>query len=1397
MSERCEREAGLMTRRITKLAMVAVALWAVCLLSDQVRAAPPSFEVLGIEYSKSVRGLVRRRCVTCHSAKDKKGELDLERFDSLAAIRRDPKVWVRVIEQLATGEMPPKKSPQLTKTESSLLRGWTRRYLDAEALARAGDPGRVLLRRLSNVEYTRTIRHLTGLSGLDPAREFPVDGAAGEGFTNTGESLVMSPALLNKYLDAAKGIAAHAVLLSDGFRFDPGTTRRDWSDALMARIQARYARYVGPDGRVDLGRYFEATLEHREAFMSDPASVLRVANAEKLSPTYLSKIWSALSRPGDAKTGRVSPLLDALAARWREAKVGDGNRLAASVRRFESRLWSEGKVGHFKPWQTRRVPGVSQQTLRLKLVDEDGDGAVAVVLSAGTAGDGSEGDLVHWQQPRLVAPGRPTVLLADVRAIGRGLVRLQRDELSEAGRYLAAVGEVAAASGDVDLGKVAAGHKLDRSLLAAWLQLCGVGDGQRVPIGTYLAPGFVNRNGHDFIDGYGVQQTPSLITNSSDTRVDVPGTMAAHSVAVHPSPTQTVAVGWRSPVSGRVRIEASVADVHAACGNGISWRVEWARGRSSRVLRGGVIDTGASQTVPVVESTAVRAGDLVSMKVGPRSGDHSCDLTRINLVITELTGAKRIWNLELEVADTINEGNPHPDRHGHTDTWHFYQEPVAGGSGVVLVPDGSLLARWQAADGVKERATLAGEITQLVGGPRPKSNDSPDAKLYDSLTRLDGTLLGLVDPGSLASDSRSRGGGDGVGPDPGLFGRSLRGAEVGSSDVLMAAPGVIELKLPVSVAAGRELIVTGRLHGSAKGEGSVQLSLGGTAAAVDRLHEESEVLVVSGSAGARRVARSASAFQDLFPRAMCYYRLVPVDEVITLVLFHREDAPLMRLMMDRDERVGLERDWEQLRFVSQADRKVHSTFELFQGFASQVGEVAKFEPLREPIRRRAEAFEKRLKAAEVVQVRSLQGFADRAWRRPLTDDERAGLRDLYDRLRQQGLEHEAAWRLVLARVLIGSKFLYKVEEPGNGRADRAVDDWEMASRLSYFLWSTLPDASLRSAAKSGSLSDPDAVAAQAARMLEDPRIRGLATEFAAQWVGIRGFDQHDEKNEKLYPEFAGLRSAMYEESVRFFEHAFGNNARVLDLLDADYTFVNSRLAGFYGFPGSADRRGSSELDVAGGSSGWWRVDGVKRRGRGGILGMASLLSKQSGASRTSPVLRGNWVVETLLGEKLPKPPAGVPILPDSETDTNGLTVRQLVEKHRQVAACAVCHDRIDPFGFALEGFDAIGRSRQKDLAGRPIDTSVVLPDGSRFGGIGGLRNYLLTKRRDQFSRHFCRKLLGFALGRSVELSDRPLLDRIQDDLKANDYRLNVLVKAIVTSRQFRYHRGLLATKSDE
>ena len=1347
-------------------------------------AVPDSFEKLGQEFEKQVHPLLVRRCITCHSKSKKKGELDLQRFGSLVDVRRDPKVWVKVIQMLDDGEMPPKDAPQLTPAQKKLLRKWARRYLDAEALARAGDPGRVVLRRLSNVEYTRTVRGLTGLAELDPAREFPVDGAAGEGFTNTGESLVMSPALLNKYLDAAKEIAAHAVLLSDGFRFDPGTTRRDWSDALMARIKARYARYVGPDGRVDLVRYFAATLQHRQAFADDPLAIGRVAAEAGLSRKYLAKIYQAMSNPGP------SPILKELAAQWRRAKPEEAGKLVEGIKRWESQLWAFGTVGHFRPWQTRKVTVVESQALKLKLADADKDGKIVVSLAAGTAGDGAVGDLVHWQQPRLVSDSKPPIFLRDVRAMAAGLKRLHDKELPAAGRYLVAVDEVLGTKGQVDVKSLAARHKLDRHLLSAWLQMTGIGDVKTVTIAKYLPGGFVNRNGYAFIDGYGVPQTPSLITNSSDTEVNVPGTMAPHTVAMHPSPTEFVAVGWRSPVSGAVKIEGFVQDVHPACGNGVSWRVDLARGRSQRTLRNGVIKKAARQAIPVLGSTAVRSGDLLSLKVGPNS-EYTCDLTRINLVITELAGKKRTWNLEKDVADSINEGNPHADRHGHADTWHFYQEPVAGPTRQSLVPEKSLLARWLDAPTPDARQVLTGQIAQLVAAPRPSQKDSPDARLFDALTRPGGALLGLVDPTAIGRETATEELAGVLGPDVKMFGLAPAGVDIQPTDLVVTAPNVLTLTLPASVAAGRDLIVNGRLHKSAKGQGSVQLSLRTKPPTVDQVITGLPIVASPASTGAKRVAGWIADFQDLFPAAMCYYRLVPVDEVITLVLFHREDELLRRLMLDEPERKALERDWEQLRFVSQDARKIHSTFDLFQGFASQVGKVKQFEPLREPIRKRAKAFEKRLKATEPVQLERLLDFAQLAWRRPLIVEERKALEGLYGRLRRQGLSHDAAWRLLLARVLVSANFLYKVEEPGAGQLARPVNDWELASRLSYFLWSTLPDERLRRAAESGQLQDPRSVAAQATRMLDDPRVRGLATEFAAQWVGIRGFDEHDEKNEKLFPEFAGLRGAMYEESVRFFEHLFRSDGRVTDLLDADYTFVNADLAKFYGLSGRGEPATSNKPGT------WWRVEGIKARGRGGVLGMGSLLAKQSGASRTSPVLRGNWVVETMLGEKLPKPPVKVPDLPETETDTNGLTVRQLVEKHRQVASCAVCHDRIDPFGFALEAFDAIGRSRTKDLAGRPIDTRVTLKDGTRFKGIGGLRTYLLTNRRDQFVRQFCRKLLGFALGRAVELSDEPLLDQVQRDLKTNDYRLSVLVKALVTSRQFRYHRGQLATKSDE
>ncbi|MCB1092174.1 MAG: DUF1588 domain-containing protein, partial [Verrucomicrobiae bacterium] len=217
----------------------------------------------------------------------------------------------------------------------------------------------------------------------------------------------------------------------------------------------------------------------------------------------------------------------------------------------------------------------------------------------------------------------------------------------------------------------------------------------------------------------------------------------------------------------------------------------------------------------------------------------------------------------------------------------------------------------------------------------------------------------------------------------------------------------------------------------------------------------------------------------------------------------------------------------------------------------------------------------------------------------------------------------------------------------------------------------------------------------------------------------------------------------------------------------DHTFVNGPLAEHYGIQSSGPD--------------WQRIEGIRSRGRGGILGFAGILAKQSGASRTSPILRGNWLSEVVLGEKLPKPPKGVPVLPDEAPD--GLTERQLIERHSSDPACARCHDRIDPLGFALEGFDAIGRARSG------TDTRVTLVDGTQFEGLEGLRNWLLEDRRDAFLRQFCRKLLGYALGRSVQLSDRPLIDSMLAELESNGYKIGSAIEQVVLSPQFREVRG--------
>ena len=306
-----------------------------------------NFQKLGDEFGREIRPILDQHCMKCHAADVQEGTLDLEQFGTLADVRRSTKTWLKVAEMLDNGEMPPKKAPQPSPERRRRLRGWVADYLRSEALASAGDPGPVVLRRLGNAEYTYTLQDLTGVD-LQPAREFPVDGAAGEGFTNTGNALVMSPALLSKYLDAGKKIADHAVLLPDGVRFSPAATRRDWTDEILARIRGFYGRFTDAGGgtqvnlqgivfgtnnggRLPLEKYLDATIREREPLTSGAKSVADVARERGLNAKYLGILWSTLGG------GEPAPVVDVVRAHWRKASAGQAphsrRKLVAGRRR--------------------------------------------------------------------------------------------------------------------------------------------------------------------------------------------------------------------------------------------------------------------------------------------------------------------------------------------------------------------------------------------------------------------------------------------------------------------------------------------------------------------------------------------------------------------------------------------------------------------------------------------------------------------------------------------------------------------------------------------------------------------------------------------------------------------------------------------------------------------------------------------------------------------------------------------------------------------------------------------------------------------------------------------------------------------------------------------------------
>ncbi len=435
--------------------------------------------------------------------------------------------------------------------------------------------------------------------------------------------------------------------------------------------------------------------------------------------------------------------------------------------------------------------------------------------------------------------------------------------------------------------------------------------------------------------------------------------------------------------------------------------------------------------------------------------------------------------------------------------------------------------------------------------------------------------------------------------------------------------------------------------------------------------------------------------------------------------------------------------------------------------------------------------EKQHIAAEPKHLAALVNFAQRAYRRPLTANERTDLLAYYKKLRSEArLSHEDAVRDCIVSVLMSPDFLYRFDmatasnakaslakpvalKSGQAFAAQPLSDYSLASRLSYFLWASMPDAKLLKHAAAGDLHKPAVLLAETHRMLKDPKIKGLATEFTGNWLVFRQFETNNSVDRMRFPTFNDdLREAMFQEPVHLVQDNIQNEHSVLDLLYGNYTFVNPPLARHYGMP-----------EVDGDNDTWVKVDNADKYGRGGILPMAVFMTAYSPGLRTSPVKRGNWVVQKVLGIRVPPPPPVVPELPADESKTDK-PIREMLAEHHKNPFCAGCHLRFDSFGLAFEGYGPVGGARTKDLAGRPIDASTTYPGGVNGDGLVGLKSFIHDHRQDNFISNLAHKLMAYALNRSPQLSDEALVDKMTTNLVKDGYKFRALVDTIVLSPQF-------------
>ncbi len=569
--------------------------------------------------------------------------------------------------------------------------------------------------------------------------------------------------------------------------------------------------------------------------------------------------------------------------------------------------------------------------------------------------------------------------------------------------------------------------------------------------------------------------------------------------------------------------------------------------------------------------------------------------------------------------------------------------------------------------------------------------------------------------------------------------------------------------------------------------------------------------------------------------------------------YFRDDLPLRELVLTPTQIAELDQLWEDLEYVTEASIRQYKDFLFFEraeppqfaagpefdfarpenkdvtteasllrmrGVYREAAEkkgasetaINAIDSYFDGINQRIRRIEQQRSSAENAHIDDLKRFAGRAWRRPLLKADEQEIDDFYHRLRDaDGLTHEDAVRDSIASILLSPRFCFRLEtagqplaatiediaksQPASAVATEPLSDIELASRLSFFLWASLPDKELMALAEKKQLSTPEVLRGQIDRMLRDQKVSGFAKEFLGNWLEFRRFEEHNAVDRSRYPAFdESLRSAMFEEPLRFFVDLIQRDGRVHELIDADHTFVNSILARHYGIsdqlPGQlSEGKSDSQTD-------WTRLDGASRFGRGGLLPMSVFLTRNSPGLRTSPVKRGYWVVRRLLGEHIPAPPPNVPELPKDETDFGKLSLAQILARHRDNVACAGCHDRFDSIGLIFEAYGPIGDHRTVDLSGNPVETMAVFPDGSGGRTLGDLKRYLIQSRRADFEDNFARKLLSYALGRSLLLSDRKTIEEMQESLRSESGSVRTAIQVIVTSPQFRMKRRSAVASSN-